>query len=337
MSMLVTSLTDPRLRADLTRVLRRRLAARDVEDVVQATLLEALKAAVVPVDGVHARRFVFSIARQKVADFYRKRRHESYEQPEVLLDAAVDAPAMPACELLHWARRELPRARHSARTLDWMLREGDGEALEEIAREERLPPTVVRQRVSRLRRFFRSRWAQQAGGLFLLFVALGTAWMIASRRERLPESKAPPIVPSPEATELRPVPIAPPPPAPTTASSSAPAPKMVAPPKPVAPPVPLTSRSTAFDRVAAAAALAKVKTDSCAMPAPYGHASVTFAPDGTVALAIVDSGPLMGTAAGSCVVQLYLNVRIAPFEGAPVSVGKTFGSPPASGAPTDEE
>src|SRR6185295_4111987 len=61
--------------------------------------------------------------------------------------------------------RPSPRDRE---TLGWIVREHEGDRLADIAEEEGLPSPVVRQRVSRLRRALRQRWASAL--LLLLFV-----------------------------------------------------------------------------------------------------------------------------------------------------------------------
>src|SRR5690606_24599818 len=64
-------------------------------------------------------------------------------------------------------------------TLEWMLREGAGEKLETIANEHNLPAPRVRQRVSRLRRYFRTRWA--AAAAVLAFAILAGFWLAETR------------------------------------------------------------------------------------------------------------------------------------------------------------
>jgi hypothetical protein len=56
-----------------------------------------------------------------------------------------------------------------------MLREGDGEKLEHIARDARVPAPRVRKRVSRLRKLLRERWAAELtlAGLLLTLLLLG--------------------------------------------------------------------------------------------------------------------------------------------------------------------
>ncbi|HEX2670822.1 MAG TPA: hypothetical protein VHM25_08120, partial [Polyangiaceae bacterium] len=59
-------------------------------------------------------------------------------------------------------------------TLHWLLREGDGETLDEIAREVELPAPRVRQRVSRLRRHLHARWLALGAAGLLSLLGLGT-------------------------------------------------------------------------------------------------------------------------------------------------------------------
>ncbi|MET0792658.1 MAG: sigma-70 family RNA polymerase sigma factor [Polyangiaceae bacterium] len=162
-----TRLADPRLRRDIEAVVRRRVRGDDADDVVQAALADLLSAARVPEDREEFRRFVFAVARNKVFDHFRRRMREAPEEE------AQEAPAaeepLSARDILRWAEQKLPDA-EAEHTLEWMLREGDGEKLEQIARDANLPAPRVRQRVSRLRRFLRERWAAE-----LLLTGLGIA------------------------------------------------------------------------------------------------------------------------------------------------------------------
>src|SRR3954463_15749143 len=149
-------LADPRLRRELEAVVKRRVRGEDAHDVVQAALADVLAAARVPEDAEEFRRFVFAVTRNKVFDHFSRRVREVPE--EAGHDPAASEEPLSARDMLRWAEGKLPdpEAEH---TLQWMLREGDGEKLEQIARDANLPATRVRQRVSRLRRFLRERWA----------------------------------------------------------------------------------------------------------------------------------------------------------------------------------
>jgi hypothetical protein len=82
-----------------------------------------------------------------------------------------------------------------------------------------------------------------------------------------------------------------------------------------------------FDRGVAASALAAVNVQSCARPdgpTGLGHVSVTFAPSGVVASAIVDGGAFPVTAVGSCISIRFRGTRVPAFDGGPVTVGRSF-------------
>jgi hypothetical protein len=66
---------------------------------------------------------------------------------------------------------------------------------------------------------------------------------------------------------------------------------------------------------------------ACAPPSGHGHVLITFATGGTVTSAIVDTAPFKGTPAAACIEQKLKTMRIAPYDGSPVKVGKTFSIP----------
>jgi RNA polymerase sigma factor (sigma-70 family) len=197
------ALADVRFRDALVAAVRRRVPPQEVEEIVQATLTEALASSSRPDQEEAMRRWVFGIARNKVVDFHRRRSREVVPEDAASLADAAPAESAPhdAIDLLRWAEREMPETDTSARTLEWMLREGAGEKLEEIASDEAIPAPAVRQRVARMRKHFRTRWAALAaaaivGGLIAFFLF------------RTPEpdiAKNPPIAPDPIARgkELR--------------------------------------------------------------------------------------------------------------------------------------
>lgn len=180
------------LRDALRTLARRRVPERDVEDVVQVVLAEAAASKTRPEDPTSARRWLYGILRNKIADYHRKPAREELVESvgEGATSEGTDDPAVKS--LLEWAMRELPSGMDSRRTLEWLLRESEGETLEEIAQSERVSPEQVRQRVSRLRRFFRERWAAQALALGLLAGAL--AWLV------WPRTKGPEVVQSSDRT-----------------------------------------------------------------------------------------------------------------------------------------
>jgi len=198
-------LGDPALRRALLEYARRRLPAGEVEDLVQNTLTEALTAPSAPLEPGELHRWVHGIARHKIADSYRRR---GRTLPLADIEPSVRDPGPDAEELSQWIEHELPKTRDARATLHWLLRESDGESLDEIARDAAVPAPRVRQRVSRLRRHFHSRWlALGAAGLALL---LGVAWLMHSMRAQTPppiaretlKTSAPIVEPSPVPSAL---------------------------------------------------------------------------------------------------------------------------------------
>ncbi len=150
----------------LTALVRRRVPASDVDDVTQTVLCDALAAPALPTEPSELRRFLYVVARNKIADFHRR----AHRMPTA---EAVDLPAAPpAVEARSLLRRVIdavsPRDRE---TLQWLVREHDGEQLAEIASEVGLPAPTVRKRVSRLRRALRAQWAYA----LLAIVVVGAA------------------------------------------------------------------------------------------------------------------------------------------------------------------
>jgi RNA polymerase sigma factor (sigma-70 family) len=216
-----TRVADPALRREVEAAVRRRLRGEDAEDVVQATLADVLSASRVPEEPEEFRRFVFGVARNKVFDHFRRQRR--YVSGQAESETAAPEPPLSARDILRWAEGELPDS-ESQSTLEWMLQEGDGEKLENIARDAQLPAPRVRKRVSRLRKFLRERWAAELAliGLLLLCAGLGAFYWYS--RGRTPNDfvkREPP----------RPLPSAPREPAPSRPAGSAePIPNLIAPP-----------------------------------------------------------------------------------------------------------
>ena len=117
-------------------------------------------------------------------------------------------------------------------------------------------------------------------------------------------------------------PKAPPPPTDLGAAMGAAAGKPAA---PVA--APEAASGAPFDRGAAQGAIGSVNVQSCAKPGGPtggGHVKITFAPNGSVSMAVVDSGPFPGTPVGGCIAGKFRAAHVPPFSGGPVSVGKGF-------------
>lgn len=198
-------LADRRLMAALARVVRRRVPAAEVDDVVQSTLAEALAAATAPSNAAEFEKWVYGIAHHKCADFFRRTRREAPSSEVVEQAAAADSSRQSAQEWLKWAHRELPPGEQADRTLEWMLREANGEKLETIAADERLPAPRVRQRVVRMRQHFRGRWAAQlAAILAAIALAVTAAFLLRGQGQPVARPIEPEQVrPAREAAELR--------------------------------------------------------------------------------------------------------------------------------------
>jgi DNA-directed RNA polymerase specialized sigma24 family protein len=199
-------LADPALREALLRYARRRLPPGEVDDLVQNTLTDALAADSAPNDADDFQRWVHGIARHKIADLYRRRGRLPLLDPE--LDPKFNDSGPATGELAQWIEKELPKTDGAHATLHWLLRESDGESLDEIARDAALPAPRVRQRVSRLRRYLHSRWlALGAAGLVLLLSAAAVLHALRKVEPPAPVS-AHDIAPSAQPPSVTPVPSA---------------------------------------------------------------------------------------------------------------------------------
>jgi DNA-directed RNA polymerase specialized sigma24 family protein len=196
-------LGDPALRQSLQDFVRRRVPASDVDDVVQTVLCDALAVEGRPGDPAELRRWLLGIARHKVADLHRR----AYREPPAELPDIEASPApIEAHALLHWAEQQAGSTRDAQKTLDWMAREGDGEKLEAIAAEERVPAARVRQRVSRMRRWMKERWVAELAGAAALVALVLVAWWLLRRPDE-PAPEAHPDKPRPSSTFEAPSPL----------------------------------------------------------------------------------------------------------------------------------
>lgn len=309
------TLADPCLHIELARSVRRRVDAADVDDLVQATLLEAMKAQALLHEREDLRRFVFWVARQKVVDWHR---HRARERDRTLPAEELGAQAEPPTDLLRWALGVLPPGKANQETLSWLLREGDGETLAEIAAAEHVPAPLVRKRVSRLRRYFRQRWLKEAAAVaLLLMAAMALLWRGRVRHsgidpdevsDRAPVGDARPAT---SATEGR-MQVAP------NASASV-APMQLARPSVPARPsppsvkaVPLPFRRSDAERAINAVDVVR----SCGLQRPVRiRFAVTFEPSGTVSSVQLGPDALAETKDGECVSRVLARARVPAFVG----------------------
>ena len=215
----------PLFRRTLIGIVRRHVPESDVEDIVQAALTEALSPSA-PTDESALQRWLIGVARHKIADRHRRSRRESFELPELHVDAAPHVEN----DLVRWAESALPdEGDEPRRTFEWMMREGEGEKLEAIAASEKLPAPRVRKRVSRLRQHLRAAWRKEVALLAALGIAVLVLWWM-QRPSREPIARDPvrpvPSVIAPVAPALGPsaVPSGRPTPTSTSTSTSTPTP-----------------------------------------------------------------------------------------------------------------
>ena len=165
-------LADPALRKDVAAYVRRRVPARDVDDVVQSVLCAALGMPRRPKDPRALRRWVLGMAQHKVVDVHRHAEHE----PRALVgEVLAGPPPLEERELVRWAEKQAGPTGEAQKTLAWMAREGEGEKLESIAEDEQLPATRVRQRVSRMRRWMKQQWMAELAAVAALTIV---AWWL---------------------------------------------------------------------------------------------------------------------------------------------------------------
>lgn len=135
-------------------MVRRRIPAQDVDDVLQSVLCDALASAHVPTEAAEIPRWVTGIARNKIADFHRR---AFRERATDVVEARAPLEPVEERDLLVRLGEEEAKG-SAAETLRWVVREWSGEPLTDIAEEVALPAEVVRKRVSRLRRRLRAKW-----------------------------------------------------------------------------------------------------------------------------------------------------------------------------------
>jgi DNA-directed RNA polymerase specialized sigma24 family protein len=173
----------PDLRNALVAMVRKRVPESEVEDVVQSALAEAVESPHAPAEPEALRRWIFGVAKNKVVDYHRRAGRLSYELPEL---EGKPAPHVEV-DMLRWAEKNLPEGDDAQKTLDWMLREGEGEKLESIATSEKVPAPRVRQRVSRLRRHLKQNWQKEVALLAAVGVLISAiVFLLLKKREPEP-------------------------------------------------------------------------------------------------------------------------------------------------------
>jgi DNA-directed RNA polymerase specialized sigma24 family protein len=159
---LLELVSNPTTLRKLASYVRRRGAGQESEDVVQNVLCDLLAVQNLPSDPDDLPRFVNAIARRRVVDEHRRRARiggDAAREPSISIHPEVR-------DLLGRIERDA-EASGQRGPLSCILREHAGETLLEVAREQALSPTTLRQRICRLRRALRTRYL---GALVLLLV-----------------------------------------------------------------------------------------------------------------------------------------------------------------------
>lgn len=187
------ALASDETRRQVERFVRRRVPASEVDDIVQTVLVDALASASPPDEEAAFKRWLMGVARHKVADHHRRKQRQP-TTAELGENLEGDRPDVDARDLSRWAARQTEGSEDDERTLEWMAREGAGEKLAHIAEDEALPATMVRQRVSRLRRFMRARWKEELAAVAIV-TGIILWWQL--RREPAPQV----VVPTPDVVD----------------------------------------------------------------------------------------------------------------------------------------
>jgi DNA-directed RNA polymerase specialized sigma24 family protein len=151
----------------------------DVEDVVQTVFCDALAAPERPTETAELTRWLLGIARHKVVDRHRR---ATREPPAELPEIPASPAPIEARALVRWAERQAGDKGDAQRTLGWMAREGEGEKLDAIAADEKVPAARVRQRVSRMRRWMKERWAAELAAVAVLAAFALAAWWLLRKQ-----------------------------------------------------------------------------------------------------------------------------------------------------------
>jgi hypothetical protein len=121
-----------------------------------------------PADPGQLRPWLLGIARHQAADFFRRGPREVPSE-ELPSEGCAQPSAFEAREL---ARRVAGRCdEEQTKTLSWMVEEGEGVPLQDIARRQGMSPAAVRARVYRLRRLLRQEFAAMLAVFVLAFGA----------------------------------------------------------------------------------------------------------------------------------------------------------------------
>jgi DNA-directed RNA polymerase specialized sigma24 family protein len=218
-------LADAAIHASLRRAIASRVPAQEVEDLAQATLLEAHAAADAPEERAAFERWLNMKGRSNAIDFLRRRgRHARWMSGEDVDDAPLPAAsaqdAYDARDGLRFAQAHLEArgavaagdsgaaAQARARSVRWLLLRLRGESLESIAVTEGVQLKTVSVSVKRLQRNLHAAW--------LAVAAIVVVWILRGLFGRNPHEEQAHPLPAPSMVPAPPVPSATPGPPPPT-------------------------------------------------------------------------------------------------------------------------
>lgn len=82
-----------------------------------------------------------------------------------------------------------------------------------------------------------------------------------------------------------------------------------------------------LDKKAVNEALSAVDLKACKVkggPTGEGHVLLTITPKGLITDVVVDKAPFAGSKSSKCIEKAYRKIKVSPFEGSPVVLGKKF-------------
>ncbi len=169
-------LSDPRIYGLLRKTVARRLPADHVDDIVQATIVEAQVSSEYPCNRAEFVRWLRQMARLNATDWLRKQsRHalilgarDGEDAEGVAATSFVsETDARDGLRFIAEHLRERPRP---AARVQWLLQRARGETFREIASQCGVPTKTVERAVQRLQKDLRTAWIAAIAALLLFSV-----------------------------------------------------------------------------------------------------------------------------------------------------------------------
>jgi DNA-directed RNA polymerase specialized sigma24 family protein len=197
-------LRDASIVASMRKAIASRIPAQEIDDVAQATLLEAWQAADYPAERDAFERWLALKGRMNAIDFLRKsgRRKRWHGEDDGEVDALPTAHAEPvhdARDALRFAQAKLDERAGAGTSARWLMLRVRGESFASIAEAEGVAEATVTKSVRRLRLQLRTAWvAVAAVAIFWLLRALfGRNPQIEIAHPHPGSSVSPPEAPAP--------------------------------------------------------------------------------------------------------------------------------------------